>query len=277
MHAPKRRIMSSTIEQSIEIDAPLRTTYNQWTQFEEFPKFMEGVEEVTQLDDTHLRWVAEFGGERHDWTAEITEQKPDERVAWRNTDGKDNAGVVTFHRRASRKSLARRSARTTGRSQETSSGSRTSSSRAEPRPAPGAARWSVRTDSLADGRRMVQGFAELTLQARRPRELERFYCEVFELRRLEDDDDAPDRVWLGAGDGARLGLWTPGEKEFGDEGGAHVHFAFEAQHGALGRIAERASERGVAVEGPVVHDGGDRSLYLEDPEGNVVEAWERGG
>jgi uncharacterized membrane protein len=90
--------MSSTIEQSIEIDAPLRTTYNQWTQFEEFPKFMEGVEEVTQLDDTHLRWVAEFGGERHDWTAEITEQKPDERVAWRNTDGKDNAGVVTFHR-----------------------------------------------------------------------------------------------------------------------------------------------------------------------------------
>ena len=88
----------STIEQSIEVDAPLSTVYNQWTQFEEFPHFMEGVEEVRQRDNTHLHWVAEFGGSRHEWDAEITEQKPDERVAWRNTDGKDNAGVVTFHR-----------------------------------------------------------------------------------------------------------------------------------------------------------------------------------
>jgi uncharacterized membrane protein len=88
----------STIEQSVEVEAPLSTVYNQWTQFEEFPSFMEGVEEVRQLDDTHLHWVAEFGGSRHEWDAEITEQKPDERVAWRNTDGKDNAGVVTFHR-----------------------------------------------------------------------------------------------------------------------------------------------------------------------------------
>jgi uncharacterized membrane protein len=88
----------STIEQSIEIDAPLDNVYNQWTQFEEFPQFMEGVEEIRQLDDTHLHWVAEFGSTRHEWDAEITEQKPDERVAWRNTDGKDNAGVVTFHR-----------------------------------------------------------------------------------------------------------------------------------------------------------------------------------
>ena len=86
------------IEQSIEVQAPLSTVYNQWTQFEEFPQFMEGVEEVRQLDDTHLHWVAEFGGSRHEWDAEITEQKPDERVAWRNTEGKDNAGVVTFHR-----------------------------------------------------------------------------------------------------------------------------------------------------------------------------------
>jgi uncharacterized membrane protein len=86
------------VEQSIEVQAPLSTVYNQWTQFEEFPHFMEGVEEVRQLDDTHLHWVAEFGGARHEWDAEITEQKPDERVAWRNTDGKDNAGVVTFHR-----------------------------------------------------------------------------------------------------------------------------------------------------------------------------------
>ena len=88
----------ATIEQSIEIEAPLTAVYNQWTQFEEFPRFMEGVEEVTQRDATHLHWVAEFGGARHEWDAEITEQKPDERVAWRNTDGKDNAGVVTFHR-----------------------------------------------------------------------------------------------------------------------------------------------------------------------------------
>ena len=88
----------STIEQSIELDVPVHTAYNQWTQFEEFPKFMEGVEEIRQLDDTHLHWVAQFGGNRHEWDAEITEQLPDERVAWRNTEGKENAGVVTFHK-----------------------------------------------------------------------------------------------------------------------------------------------------------------------------------
>ena len=88
----------STIEQSIELDVPVQTAYNQWTQFEEFPKFMDGVEEIRQLDDTHLHWVAEFGGSRHEWDAVITEQLPDERVAWRNTDGKENAGVVTFHK-----------------------------------------------------------------------------------------------------------------------------------------------------------------------------------
>jgi len=94
---PKEAQMS-TIEQAIEVQVPLSTAYDQWTQFEEFPQFMEGVEEVRQLDDTHLHWVAEFGGQRHEWDAVVTEQKPDERVAWRNTDGKDNAGVVTFHR-----------------------------------------------------------------------------------------------------------------------------------------------------------------------------------
>jgi len=88
----------ATIEQSVEVHVPLSTAYNQWTQFEEFPQFMEGIEEIRQLDATHLHWVAEFGGRRHEWDAEVTEQKPDERVAWRNTDGKDNAGVVTFHR-----------------------------------------------------------------------------------------------------------------------------------------------------------------------------------
>jgi len=88
----------ATIEQSMDIDAPISTVYNQWTQFEEFPQFMDGVDEVRQIDDTHLHWVASFGGSRHEWDAEITEQHPDERVAWRNTDGKDNAGVVTFHK-----------------------------------------------------------------------------------------------------------------------------------------------------------------------------------
>src|SRR3954447_22447026 len=88
----------STIEQSIEVAVPVQTAYNQWTQFEEFPAFMEGVEEVRQMDERRLHWVAEFGGTRHEWDAEISEQRPDERVAWRNTNGKDNAGVVTFHR-----------------------------------------------------------------------------------------------------------------------------------------------------------------------------------
>ena len=90
--------MTTTIEQSIDLDVPVRAAYDQWTRFEEFPQFMKGVEEIRQLDDRHLHWVAELGGTRHEWDAEITEQQPDERVAWRNTDGKDNAGVVTFHK-----------------------------------------------------------------------------------------------------------------------------------------------------------------------------------
>jgi uncharacterized membrane protein len=88
----------SRIEASIEVDVPVSTAYNQWTQFEEFPRFMDGVESVTQVDDTHVRWVASVGGSSHEWMAEISEQRPDERVAWHATDGKANAGVVTFHR-----------------------------------------------------------------------------------------------------------------------------------------------------------------------------------
>ena len=90
--------MTTTIEQSIEVDVPIRTAYDQWTQFEEFPRFMEGVESVTQLDDAHLHWVAEIGGVKREWDAEITEQHPDERVAWKATGGAQNSGVVTFHR-----------------------------------------------------------------------------------------------------------------------------------------------------------------------------------
>jgi len=85
-----------TIEETIEVEVPVRTAYDQWTQFEEFPRFMEGVEEVTQLDDTHVRWRASIGGDTEEWDAEITEQQPDQRVAWKATDGKQNAGVVTF-------------------------------------------------------------------------------------------------------------------------------------------------------------------------------------
>ena len=87
-----------SIEKSVEVDVPLSTAYNQWTQFEEFPSFMNGVEVVKQLDETHLHWVASIGGHREEWDAEITEQIPDERVAWKATSGKGNAGVVTFHK-----------------------------------------------------------------------------------------------------------------------------------------------------------------------------------
>jgi uncharacterized membrane protein len=88
----------ATIEQSIEVNAPLRAVYNQWTQFEDFPRFMEGVKEVRQLDDKHLRWRAAIGGKDKEWEAEIVEQRPDERIAWTSRSGAWNAGVVTFHR-----------------------------------------------------------------------------------------------------------------------------------------------------------------------------------
>ena len=86
------------VTESVDVKVPVSTAYNQWTQFEEFPSFMGGVEQVQQLDDTHLHWVAEIAGKRDEWDAEITEQKPDERVAWTARGGKGNAGVVTFHR-----------------------------------------------------------------------------------------------------------------------------------------------------------------------------------
>jgi uncharacterized membrane protein len=88
----------ASVVQSIDVKVPVPTAYNQWTQFEEFPRFMEGVKSVTQTDDTHLHWVAEVAGKDEEWDAEITEQRPDERVAWRATSGAENAGVVTFHR-----------------------------------------------------------------------------------------------------------------------------------------------------------------------------------
>ena len=88
----------ATVIEAVEVDVPVRTAYNQWTQFEEFPQFMEGVEEVRQLDETHLQWSAQVAGRTKEWRAEITEQRPDERVAWRSESGAENAGVVTFHK-----------------------------------------------------------------------------------------------------------------------------------------------------------------------------------
>jgi uncharacterized membrane protein len=85
------------IEDSIEVQVPVQQAYNQWTQFEQFPKFMEGIQSVQQLDDTHVQWVAEIRGESRQWTTEITEQQPDEKVAWKTIAGEvKNDGVVSF-------------------------------------------------------------------------------------------------------------------------------------------------------------------------------------
>ncbi len=85
-----------TVKETIEVNVPVSTAYNQWTQFTDFPKFMDGVKSVEQLDDTHLRWVAEVGGESRDWQAEIVEQVPDQRIAWRATDDEGPNGLVRF-------------------------------------------------------------------------------------------------------------------------------------------------------------------------------------
>ena len=118
---------------------------------------------------------------------------------------------------------------------------------------------------------LTDGFAELTLQVRDLAGLERFYVDVLGLEVL---DRQADRVWLAAGSHARLGLWLPGEKEFGDQGGAHVHYAFSAAPGRLDELTGRLRAANVEHRGPQEHPGGDRSLYVEDPEGNVVEVWD---
>jgi uncharacterized membrane protein len=90
--------LMSTVEKGIEVGVPVQTAYNQWTQFESFPEFMEGVKEVKQIDDKRLHWSAEVAGRDTEWDAEITEQIPDERIAWKSVSGQPNSGVVTFHR-----------------------------------------------------------------------------------------------------------------------------------------------------------------------------------
>lgn len=84
------------VEEAIEVRVPVRTAYDQWTQFEEFPEFMEGVEQVRQLDDSTMHWVAQIAGQRREWDAKVTLQVPDQRVEWSSTSGERNAGAVTF-------------------------------------------------------------------------------------------------------------------------------------------------------------------------------------
>ena len=87
----------SNLERSIDVNVPAHTAYNQWTQFEEFPKFMEGVVSIRQLDDKRTHWVTNIGGKEKTFDAEITEQIPDKRIAWKSISGAPHAGVVTFH------------------------------------------------------------------------------------------------------------------------------------------------------------------------------------
>src|SRR3954467_8038094 len=88
----ERRAMSSTVEKSIDVHVPIKTVYNQWTQFEEFPQFMEGVREVKQLNDKRLQWSAVVGGNEKQWEADIVEQTPETRIAWRSATGAENSG-----------------------------------------------------------------------------------------------------------------------------------------------------------------------------------------
>lgn len=117
----------------------------------------------------------------------------------------------------------------------------------------------------------VRGIAEITLQTTELDGLARFYTDVVGLEVLQRQDD---RVWLRAGEHGRLGLWTPGEKEFDDAPGVHVHFALTFGPASLDALARRLADAGTDHRGPVEHDGGDRSLYWTDPAGHRGEAWE---
>jgi catechol-2,3-dioxygenase len=118
---------------------------------------------------------------------------------------------------------------------------------------------------------IVDGVCEITLETDDRAALEAFYGSALGLQVLSRDDD---RTWLACGPRARLGLWTPGEKEFGDEGGRHVHFALSVAPGSLDLACRRLLGLNVEYEGPVEHPGGDRSIYCEDPVGNVLELWD---
>jgi catechol-2,3-dioxygenase len=116
----------------------------------------------------------------------------------------------------------------------------------------------------------IAGICELVLETDDVGRLRGFY-EGLGLRRLAEDED---RVWLGVGKRCRLGIWSPGEKEYSDRGGRHVHFAFSVGADRLAALSAQLREGGVEVEGPVEHTGGDRSVYFFDPAGNRVELWD---
>ncbi|HEX8049840.1 MAG TPA: VOC family protein [Solirubrobacterales bacterium] len=117
----------------------------------------------------------------------------------------------------------------------------------------------------------IAGICELVLETDDVGRLQDFYEELG-LRRLLAEDE--DRVWLRAGERCRLGIWSPGEKEYSDRGGSHVHFALSVGADGLDALSAQLREREVEVEGPIEHEGGDRSAYFSDPAGNRVELWD---
>ena len=117
----------------------------------------------------------------------------------------------------------------------------------------------------------IAGICELVLETDDVDRLRSFYEELG-LRPLLTEDE--DRIWLQAGEQCRLGIWSPGEKEYSDRGGRHVHFAFSVGADRLDALSGKLRKQGVEVEGPVEHDGGDRSAYFFDPAGNRVEIWD---
>lgn len=114
------------------------------------------------------------------------------------------------------------------------------------------------------------GICELVLETNDVEGLQRFYRELGLEPLLEEEG----RVWLAAGKHCRLGIWPPGEKEFSDRGGRHVHFALSVGSGELEALSDGLRKGGIEVEGPIEHDGGDRSAYFFDPAGNRVELWD---
>jgi catechol-2,3-dioxygenase len=118
----------------------------------------------------------------------------------------------------------------------------------------------------------IAGICELVLETDDVDRLQGFYEEKLGLKQLLTEDE--DRVWLKIGERCRLGIWSPGEKEFSDRGGRHVHFALSVGADGLDALSTKLREQGVEVEGPVEHEGGDRSAYFSDPAGNRVEIWD---